>query len=376
MIPVGRWVALVAMLTLTGAQPRTPATLPDRIDDATFWRMIGDLSEPGGYFRSDNFISNEGELQYVISELTRTVPPGRAYVGVGPEQNFTYIAAFDPGIAFIVDIRRQNMVQHLLVKALMETSVDRAAYLSRLFSRPRPAGLDSTSSVTMLFEAYGNVAPDTLMFRRTLEAVRAHLVEANGFALSPVDLESLHYVFEAFSQAGPFITYSFGQMSGGGGGGRFGGWMPTLAEVMTETDENGRFRSYLAEESSYRYLRDRQLRNLIVPVVGDFGGDAALRNVAKWLRARDATIGVFYASNVQQYLFQQGVAAANFYRTLGEFPTDSLSTFVRSASNRGWVAMRNPRSRMAQITMPIDPMLAAIRSGRVANYAELIMLRP
>ena len=88
------------------------------------------------------------------------------------------------------------------------------------------------------------------------------------------------------------------------------------------------------------------------------------------------TVGVFYASNVEQYLFQQGNAAANFYESLATFPLDSSSTFVRSASNRGWVPMRNPRSRMAQLTARIEPMLAAIRSGRVANYGELILLRP
>ena len=370
-----RALAAIAVLSLTGAQPRAARALPDRIDDATFWHMIESLSEPGGYFRSDNFISNEGELQYVIGDLTNVVPRGRAYVGVGPEQNFTYIAALHPGIAFLVDIRRQNMVQHLLFKALMETSGDRAEFLSRLFARPRPAGLDSMTSVTALFDAFARVAPDPGMFRRELAAVRAFLVDTNHFVLTPGDLESLRYVQEAFAQAGPQITYSFGQM-GGGRGGRWGGWMPTLAEMMTETDENGRFRSYLAEETSYRYLRDLQQRNLIVPMVGDFGGDAALRNVARWLREHDATVGVFYASNVEQYLFQQGAAAARFYANLGTFPTDSLSTFVRSASNRGWVPLRNPRSRMAQLTVRIEPMLAAIGEGRVANYGELILLRP
>ena len=370
-----RLLAAIAALSVTAAQPRSARALPERIDDQTFWQMVNELSEPGGYFRSDNFISNEGELQYVISDLTRTVPRGRAYVGVGPEQNFTYIAALEPGISFIVDIRRQNMVQHLLVKALMETSEDRAEFLSRLFSRPRPAGLDSTTDVLGLFEAFIPARSDTAMLRRNLEAVQRHLVEENGFSLTAADLESLHYVYSAFEQAGPFITYSFGQMSGGGAG-RSGSWMPTLAQMLTETDEDGRHRSYLAEESSYRYLKDRQLRNLIVPVVGDFGGPDALRNVARWLKRHDATVGVFYASNVEQYLFQQGNAAANFYESLATFPLDSSSTFVRSASNRGWVPMRNPRSRMAQLTARIEPMLAAIRSGRVANYGELILLRP
>jgi hypothetical protein len=369
-----RVAAALAALSTTEAQPREARTLPERLDDATFWRTVTELSEPGGWFRSDNFVSNEGELQYVIPDLVREVPAGRAYVGVGPEQNLTYIAELRPGIAFIVDIRRQNLVQHLLFKALMETSGDRAEYLSRLLARPRPPGLDSGSTVTALFNAFAGVPVDTMMFQREHAAVLAHLL-GRGFALTPVDEESLHYVYAAFAQAGPFITYSFGQM-GGGGGGRFGGWMPTLAEIMTETDGAGVHRSYLASEARFRHLRELQRRNLIVPVVGDFGGEHALRAVADWLRAHEATVGVFYASNVEQYLFQQGPAAARFYQNLGTFPTDSLSTFVRSVSNRGWVVMRNPRSRMAQLTMRIEPMLAAIRAGRVANYGELVLLRP
>ncbi|MFN0099173.1 MAG: hypothetical protein ACKVS7_10895 [Gemmatimonadaceae bacterium] len=365
-------IAVVATgATLSGAVVRE--SLPTRLDDSTFWHIVSDLSEPGGFFRSDNFISNEGELQYVLGELERDVAPGRAYVGVGPEQNLTYIAALKPGIAFIVDIRRQNLVQHLIFKALMETSSDRAEFLSRLLSRPRPVGLDSTSSVEQLMQAFTVVRADTAMYHRTLDAVSRHLIDLNGFALASDDVESMRYVLGAFQQAGVAITYSFGQMGGNRG---FGSWMPTMAEVMVETDEHGVPRGYLASEASYRTLKDMQERNLIIPVVGDFGGPSALRGVAKWLRSHDATVGAFYASNVEQYLFQSPTVASAFYENLGTFPTDSLSTFVRSASNRGWVTMRNPRSRMAQITMRIEPMLQAIKMGRVANYAELVMLRP
>jgi hypothetical protein len=354
------------------APPRV-STLPSRLADTTFWRMITEFSEPGGYFRSDNFISNEGELQYVIGDLQRAGARGRAYVGVGPEQNLTYIAALDPSIAFVVDIRRQNMIQHLVFKGLMELSPDRATYLSRLLSRQRPAGLDSATSVIELMQAYAMMPGDTAIFRRTLEDVRTHLMDVNGFTLSPEDLESMRYILSAFGTAGTAITYSFGQM---GGPGRFGSWMPTLHEMMTETDDAGVHRSYLASEAGYRYLKDRQERNLIIPVVGDFGGDHALRAVARWLESQGEVLGVFYSSNVEQYLFQDERAPAAFYASLDAFPTDSLSTFVRSASNRGWVQMRNPRSRMAQLTMRIDPMLVAIKGGRVMNYGELLTLVP
>ena len=53
----------------------------------------------------------------MIPSLTSQAVPGRAYVGVGSEQNFSYIAAVRPSFAFIVDIRRGNFDLHLLYKA-------------------------------------------------------------------------------------------------------------------------------------------------------------------------------------------------------------------------------------------------------------------
>jgi hypothetical protein len=73
-------------------------------------------------------------LQHVITELERHAPPGGVYVGVGPEQNFTYLGTLRPRIAFIVDIRRQNLLQHLWYKAVFATPT-RAEFLSRLFRR-------------------------------------------------------------------------------------------------------------------------------------------------------------------------------------------------------------------------------------------------
>src|SRR6185295_6888209 len=115
--------------------------LPNRLSDEAYWKMISDFSEPGGRFSSDNFVSNELGIQLVLSDLTKDRKSDGAYLGVGPEQNFTYIVALQPKIAFIFDIRRQNLIEHLLYKALMELSSDRADFLSRLFSRPRPDGL-------------------------------------------------------------------------------------------------------------------------------------------------------------------------------------------------------------------------------------------
>ncbi len=80
------------------------ASLPQQLPDKEFWELSTSLSEPNGYFRSDNLVSNEIWMQHVIPELLKTAQPGRVYLGVGPEQNFTYIAALKPAMVFIVDV--------------------------------------------------------------------------------------------------------------------------------------------------------------------------------------------------------------------------------------------------------------------------------
>src|SRR5438105_15375412 len=145
-------------------------SLPARLTDKEIWQLNTDFSESNGYFRSDNFLSNETGFQFVIPELVRLVKPGGVYLGVGPEQNFTYIVAIQPRMAFIFDIRRGNMIAHLMYKALFEMSSDRAEFLSKLFSRPRPAGLDSASTPEQLFQAYIAATPDSAAFRRNLAA--------------------------------------------------------------------------------------------------------------------------------------------------------------------------------------------------------------
>src|SRR5438552_682969 len=108
------------------ARPARPiagtADLPDRLSDQAFWKLSADASEPGGYFRSQditNLTSNELWFQYVVPDLiqrTRPGRPGAVYLGVGPEQNFTYMAAVRPTMAVIFDIRRGNLDIQLLYK--------------------------------------------------------------------------------------------------------------------------------------------------------------------------------------------------------------------------------------------------------------------
>src|SRR5262245_54756319 len=151
--------AFIGPLSLTSSPLVATEELPKQLSDEAFWGLVTEFSESGGYFRSDNFVSNETTFQYVLKDLKKT-KPGGVYLGVGPDQNFTYIVALQPKMAIIFDIRRQNVMQHLMYKALIEMSSDRAEFLSLLFSRRRPENVGPKSTSEQLFDAYGSVVPE------------------------------------------------------------------------------------------------------------------------------------------------------------------------------------------------------------------------
>lgn len=344
------------------------AQLPVRLDDSTYWRMVRDLSEPGGYFQSENFVSNEMGVQHVIAPLERAVPPGGVYVGVGPEQNFTYLGALRPRIAFIVDIRRQNLLQHLWYKAVFEVSPTRAEFLSRLFARPLQVSDASALSADSLIVLLDRTPVDTLMFRRVFDEARRRLVVQHGFAIDSADLATMRYVDSIFVASGPMLNYSSGST-----GRMRGGFnrMPTFAQIAGATDQRGVNRGFLGSEANYRYVRDMQRRNLVVPVVGNFGGPKALRAVGDWLRARNARVGVFYTSNVEQYLFGDNLWAP-FYNNVGSMPLDSSSRFIRSSTNRGFGSPSG--FLMTQLTSSILDVVRGAQAGTVRDYRDVLML--
>ena len=286
--------------------------------------MSSDFSEPDGVFRSDNLLSNETWYQYVIPDLLKTAKSGRVYLGVGPEQNFTYIAALKPRMAFIIDIRRGNLDLHLVYKALFELSKDRVDFVSRLFSRKLPAGLSQRSSAKEIFAAFATAESSEALYKDNLKTIEDHLTRKHGFGLSATDISGVEYVYSAFHEFGPEINYSSTSGGYGGGGGR-----ATYADLMVETDGMGQSRSYLASHENFMIVKELESKNMIVPVVGNFAGPKAIRAVGKYLNQTDATVSAFYLSNVEQFLQQDGIWN-NFCRSSATLPLDQFSMFLRS----------------------------------------------
>src|SRR5262245_39708256 len=160
----------VAAVLLITPVFRAADTLPASLTDQEFWRIVTDFSEPGGNFAFEMYMSNEETFQEILPDLLRRVQPGGVYLGVAPEQNFTYITALRPKMAFIIDIRRENMVEMLMYKALFEMSPNRAEFLSRLFSRPLRSTVAPQASVDQLFTALTPGSGSVPMLTQTVQA--------------------------------------------------------------------------------------------------------------------------------------------------------------------------------------------------------------
>jgi len=313
-----RRTLVCALMVLAACRP---STLPPAVTDAEFQTLMDSLSEPAGvYAISDNLVSNEPRF----AENARWIGShGGVYVGVGPEQNFSYLVRLRPALAFVIDIRRENRNLHLLYKALFEMSADRADFVSRLFSRPRPAGLDTGSSAATLFERFAAVAPSSETRDVTASLVRDRLIAARHLTLTSEDLASIDRILDAFYKSGPDIQFwSSGSVATDRPG-------PSYRQLMTMRDMTGQLRSFLADEKAFRFVKGLQSRNLIVPVVGDFAGAKAMRAVGTYLKGKGAVVSAFYLSNVEEYLRQNGVWL-DFCANVSELPRDRTSTFIRS----------------------------------------------
>ena len=290
-------------------------TLPTAIPDQAFWSMISDFSEPGGSFDFEMYMSNEVTFQTILPELLSRVPTGGVYLGVAPEQNFTYIAALRPKIAFIIDIRRENLVEHLMYKAMFEMSPTRADFVARLFSRRMPSGVNPQVSVETLFATLGTARPDAQLLELNLQAIKNHLQKTHGFMLTAKDLRTLDYIYRSFFRGGPdesFTTYG-----------------TSYRLLMLHTDAQNRNRNFLASDANYQFVRQMQQKNLIVPVVGDFAGPKAVRAISGYVRDHGAAVTAFYVSNVEEYISSPQSVWLAYCRNLATLPVNTASTFIR-----------------------------------------------
>jgi hypothetical protein len=345
------------------ATPPAPA-----LTDSAFASLVARISEPGGYFDSDNLISNESSYLHVLGAMRRLGVSGGGYVGVGPDQNFSYIAQTRPRIAFIIDIRRDNLLQHLLFKALFEMARNRVEYLALLTGRavPNDVARWNRSSIDDVVAYIARSAPDPDQFETTRAIVRNE-VRGYGIPVTPAELETISRIHQAFFDGGIELRFtSLGRSPRP--------YYPTLRTLLLERDLTGKQLSYLANEEDFQFVKSLEARNLVVPVVGNLAGDHALREIGRVLAERREKLSTLYVSNVEFYLMREGSFDA-FANTVKTFPRDSRSVIVRSYFGGGFYGSHPqsvPGYYSTQLLQTVNSFVAEVARGGYSSYFDLV----
>ena len=355
--------------SVVGQENRLVSTLPDSLTDEEYSALMVRISEPDGPFHSDNYTSNESSYLHPVETLRGLGLSKGVYIGVGPEQNFTYIAETRPDMAFVVDIRRQNLLLHLIYKAIFELADSGADFLSILLSKPVSEDFDllkkelpaeqelSRSNVEPtiieIVEFYDSLLPDSTLYVQNLQKIKS-LVLRYGID-SQDDLQTIEVIYNEFYRRQFEIKYDVEVPKGF----EFAEY-PNLRNLLLSTTFEGEMANFLAKKESFDVVKDLHRKNLIVPIVGDFAGDKALGSIADFVRDHESVVSIFYTSNVELYLSTRypNSEFLKYFETVFSMPTDGSSFFIRSYANDLYRNMMDHPDRVGRhvFTTLVQPM--------------------
>jgi hypothetical protein len=336
-----------------------------------FGQLVDKFSEPNGYFDSDNLISNETSYLHVMGKMRKMKVSGGAYIGVGPDQSFSYIAQIRPNIVFITDIRRDNLLQHLLFKSLFALSRNRLEYLCLLFGRPVPSDLKSWDSRSVQeIVAYLDKTPSKReLFEKTKAEIQSK-VKSSGVKVDAADLETIGRIHTAFFDSGPDLKFTSHN--------RPPRWYyPSYRDLLLEKDLTGKQCNYLVSEDDFRYLQSLEERNLFIPLVANLAGDHTLKNIAQFLSERGEPVSAFYTSNVEFYLMRgfKDDEFDRFAQNVSRLPRNEHSVIIRSYFNGTW-GYDHPQSvsgyYSTQLLQTMDSFVKEYSSGGYKSYQDLV----
>ncbi|AHG92718.1 hypothetical protein J421_5183 (plasmid) [Gemmatirosa kalamazoonensis] len=360
-------LALAACRSAPAPVPAAPPTAAAAPASPDFARLVTELSEPGGYFDSDNLVTNETSYLHVVGALKRLGVQGGAYIGVGPDQNFSYVAAIRPSVAFMLDIRRDNMLEHLLFKALFARARNRAEYLALLTGRPVPTDVERWADRPLAdLVAHFDTATSTPASEASARELVMDGVRRTGVPLDSSDLATIRRFHGAFIADGMQIRYESRGRPGRG-------FFPSLHDLLLARDVDGSEAGYLAREADYQFVKDLEARDRVIPVTGNLAGPKAVAAVGAWVRAQGEHVSALYTSNAEDYIMRDGSFPA-FERNVAGLPRDAKSVIIRSyfGGFRGQHPFNVPGFRSTQLLQPIDAFAATVAKGGYGDYYLLV----
>ena len=348
------------------AAPKAATTNASKDSIADFGVLVASLSESGGHFDTDNLISNESSYLHVMGALERYGVRGGAYIGVGPDQNFSYIARIHPHIAFLIDVRRDNMLQHLMFKALFANSRNRTEYLALWLGRRAPADVEkwSDKSIDELV-AYFDATPSTTATANAARELVIAEVRRMGVKLDNSDYKTIEQFQTEFINAGLSLRFTTK-------GRPPQPYYPTLRQLLQERDLERKQSSYLASEADFQFVKNLERRNLVVPVVGDLAGTHALKAIGAMMTSRGDVLSALYPSNAEDYVMRDGNFDA-YAKSVKALPHNANSVFIRSFFGGGNHPEAVPGYYSTQLLQKVDVFLATVAGQGYYSYRDLAL---
>ncbi len=362
--------SFAAVLCIVAAPSARAQRSGQPADSSSFAALVARISEPGGYFDSDNIITNEGSYLSVASQLHKVGVHGGVYIGVGPDQNFSYIALIRPTVAFMLDIRRDNLLEHLLFKSLFSMSRNRLEYLCLLLGKPVPSDINQwTGRPIASVMAYLDSHPSDSLVAAATRKSSNDRITAFGIPLDARDRQMIDRYRDEFVADGLETRYS-----SLGRNNRFD--YPTFRQLVTATDRAGQMIGYLADESAFQFVRQMELDGRIVPVVGNVAGDKAVRAIGEYAAEHHLTLSAFYLSNVEQYLMTRDGGFDTYAKNVALLPRDRSSVIIRSYFGRFGsthpLFVPGAGSISTSMIETVDGFLERQAAGAIHSYADLV----
>jgi hypothetical protein len=363
-IAIGPWSNRAATQTSAGTSAASLGS--SSLGSSSLASLVERLSEPNGEFDTDNLISNESSYLHVIPALEQGGVSGGVYIGVGPDQNFSYIARIRPNAAFIVDIRRDNLLLHLMFKAIFAASRSRMEYLSILTGRPVPDRVDSWRDASIeKIVAYFDMAEPASGAWNGADLDKLHAsIRATGIPVSAADLATIDRFRRAFVQSGLGLQFqSTGRPARD--------YYPTYRDLLLETDRRGRKLCYLASEDDFQFVKALEARDGVVPVVGNLSGPHAVAAIGQEIARRGEKVSAFYVSNIENYLFRDG-SFPRFVDNVKKLPRSDKSVIIRSLFGGMSLPESVPGYYSTSAIQTINEFVANCGSTRCRGYYELL----
>jgi hypothetical protein len=341
-----------AAAPVSSAEPVPPGKPPSRSPRELFET----LGERERHHLPQNYVSSETSQLQVAPLLLERRRPGGAYIGVGAEQNFSYIALVEPEVAFIIDPRRSIVLLHLLYKAMFDKARTRSEFVSFMIGRgydasDEPPRNARVADVIAHVEELGQF-PE--LSRTTLAVLMDRISTKFGFKLTARDRATLTEINKEFYEHELDIRFEQeGKIDPG---------YVKFREQLALRAPNGKELGFLSHDRAFRYVQRMHRENRIFVMVGDLAGDKALSGIAAYLKAEQIPLRTFYVSNLEEPLFALKTWP-KWVKNLEALPADEHAVFIRTWFGGDRHPYQLPGLRTTTLLQPLADFRAREQQG-------------